>query len=105
MNRRSFQVGMNHAKSVHARPPHGRSPREYQMSDSEHQTIADIDRFRTVLTEYLTRQRSEGDVTQMQQDLFRLASQKSVRIPSSKPARKLRSHTDVPPLAEGMRLP
>jgi hypothetical protein len=46
-------AGMHHAKSVHARPPHGQSKRKYQMSDSEQQTKAHIGRFRKVPTEGL----------------------------------------------------
>src|SRR5437879_5434612 len=80
----------------HSRPDHRRentiprrsrtSPdkphREYQLSDSERQSLADIGRFRTISTKDLSQQRYGGNAAKMQQDIRHLSSQRLVQTRS-----------------------
>src|SRR5712691_13096756 len=56
-----------------------RPSREYRLSDSERETMAEIGRFRTLSREDLARERYKGDTTKMCQDVRRLSSQRLVQ--------------------------
>jgi len=68
--------------SARSRPSQEIPQREYRLSDSARQSMADIGRFRTVSSEELARQRYNGDAGKMQQDIRHLSSQKLVRTRS-----------------------
>ena len=68
--------------SARSRTSPEKPQREYRLSDSERQSMADIGRFRTVSTKDLARERYNGDSTKMQQDVRHLSSQKLIQTRS-----------------------
>src|ERR1700687_2650801 len=67
------------AGSTRSRPSPDKPDREYQLTDSEQKSLADIGRFRTVSTKDLSHQRYGGNAAKMQQDIRHLSSQGLVR--------------------------
>lgn len=65
-----------------SRPGSERPERQYHLSDTERQTMADVGRFRTVSTEDLARERYNGDTAKMRQDVRQLSSQRLVQTRS-----------------------
>jgi hypothetical protein len=64
------------------RPAAERPQREYPLSDTERQTMADVGRFRTVSTKDLARERYNGDTAKMRQDVRQLSSERLVQTRS-----------------------
>jgi hypothetical protein len=74
---RRERPGNDRLKAVSHRPE-----REYHLSNTERQTMADVGRFRTVSTEDLARERYNGDTAMMRQDLRHISFQSLVQTRS-----------------------
>ncbi len=70
------------ASSTRSRPSPDKPNREYQLTDSEQKSLADIGRFRTVPTKDLSQQRYGGNAAKMEQDIRHLSSERLVQTRS-----------------------